>query len=161
KYTLAYREQVAQLAELINNIATYVPRRRKRKLHIGLFGYSRSVNGISLPRAITYTSSLYTLGIPPELLGLQALNAQDLGFLRQTYLNFDADLAEALRYTVLDSPFMPAGLREAIERLQIEFQPDEEHLQISRQVNLAVQKNHYRDMDEWILRAANLRQFLG
>ena len=34
-----------------------VPRRRMRKLHIGLFGYSRSIGGISLPRAISFCAA--------------------------------------------------------------------------------------------------------
>jgi phosphoenolpyruvate carboxylase len=161
KYTRAYRDQVALLAPKINNISAYIPRRRKRKLHIGLFGYSRNVNGITLPRAISFTCSLYSLGIPPELLGLQALSTDDLAFLRQTYVNFDIDLADALRCTVLDSDLMPEGLRQAIERLGIRYQPDEEHQHISRHISDSVQKNRYQNLDELILQAANLRRFLG
>lgn len=161
KYTLAYQQAIAKLAPAINNIAAYVPRRRKRKLHIGLFGYSRSVNGISLPRAIAFTAALYSIGLPPELLGLEALTEDDLVFLRQVYLNFDADLADALRYTDLECAFMPDGLRQAIERLQIAYEPDSEHLAISRRITQALQNNRYQGLDEWILRAASLRQFLG
>lgn len=161
KYTQAYREQVVEFARLINNIAAYVPSRRKRKLHIGLFGYSRSVNGVSLPRAITFTAALYTLGMPPELFGLQALDSEDLDFLRRNYLNFEHDLAEALSFTVLDSPFMPTPQRRAIERLQVQFQPNQDHQQISRQVIQAVQDNAYHSLGELILRSANLRHFLG
>jgi phosphoenolpyruvate carboxylase len=146
---------------LINNVAAHVPSRRKRKLHIGLFGYSRSVNGISLPRAITFTASLYSLGIPPELIGLQALNSDDIQFLRQTYKNFDKDLADALRFTVLDSPLMTKDWREAIDRLEIEFQPHQEHQTISRLIHRAVRDDDYMKLDELIPRAANLRQFLG
>jgi phosphoenolpyruvate carboxylase len=161
KYTLVYRDQVVRFAKLINNVAAHVPSRRKRKLHIGLFGYSRSVNGISLPRAITFTASLYSLGIPPELIGLQALNSDDIQFLRQTYKNFDKDLADALRFTVLDSPLMTKDWREAIDRLEIEFQPHQEHQTISRLIHRAVRDDDYMKLDELIPRAANLRQFLG
>ena len=34
----------------------------------------KNVEGISLPRAITFTSALYSIGLPPEILGLNALN---------------------------------------------------------------------------------------
>lgn len=161
KYTRAYREAIVNLAVVINNVAAYVPRRRKRKLHIGLFGYSRNVNGISLPRAIAFTAALYSIGLPPELLGLQALNNEDIRFLRQVYLNFDADMAAALRYTDLDSPFLSHELRQAIERLGIAFEIDTDHLEISRRVVDAIRQQRFHRLEEWILQAANLRQFLG
>jgi len=49
-----YRKVVSALVGLINKIAFYVPKRRERKLHIGLFGYSRSFGGSNLPRAIPF-----------------------------------------------------------------------------------------------------------
>lgn len=161
KYTQAYRDQVVRFAKLINHVAAHVPSRRKRKLHIGLFGYSRSVNGVSLPRAISFTASLYTLGIPPELIGIQALSPEDIQFLRQTYKNFDQDLADALRFSDLDSPHMTKEWRQAIDRLEIEIQPQGEHQMISQSVDQAIQNDDHQKLDELIPRAANLRHFLG
>jgi phosphoenolpyruvate carboxylase len=64
-------------------------------LHIGLFGYSRNVEGIALPRAITFAASLYSLGIPPEFIGLSALNeltSEEQNLLAKYYVNLNSDL---------------------------------------------------------------------
>jgi phosphoenolpyruvate carboxylase len=95
KFRLKYQRVVEDLAPLINSVAAYIPKRRARKLHIGLFGYSRNVEGIILPRAITFAAALYSLGIPPEFIGLEALNElthdeQDL--LKKYYVNLKSDL---------------------------------------------------------------------
>jgi len=73
KLTVNYQTRVEQLAALVNTISNYVPRRRDRRLHIGLFGYSRQLGSVKLPRAIGFTAALYSVGIPPEILGLQGL----------------------------------------------------------------------------------------
>ena len=39
------------LAPLVNKMAKFIPKRRDRKLHTGLFGYARSLDGVTLPRA--------------------------------------------------------------------------------------------------------------
>jgi phosphoenolpyruvate carboxylase len=126
-----------------------------------LFGYSRNVNGVSLPRAISFTAALYTIGLPPELLGLNSLSNEDLAFLRHTYINFEADLQAALRYADLDNPFLSPELRRAIDRVGVKAEVNQEHLEISRRVVEAVRNNRFHRLDEWILQAANLRQFLG
>ena len=44
-------------------------------MHIGLFGYSREIGSVRLPRAINFTAALYSVGIPPEILGLSSLSS--------------------------------------------------------------------------------------
>lgn len=44
-----YQREVEGLANAINKVSNYVPRRRARKLHIGLFGYSRGFRGVVFP----------------------------------------------------------------------------------------------------------------
>lgn len=65
----SYRTTVEKLSPLINKMSTQVPRRRERMQHVGLFGYSRGVGKITLPRAIPFTAVLYSMGIPPEIIG--------------------------------------------------------------------------------------------
>ena len=95
KCQMEYEGTVEVLAPLVNSIASYVPSRRARRLHIGLFGYSRSLRGISLPRAITFAAAFYSLGLPPEFIGGKALanlNDEEWDVLREHYGNLTNDL---------------------------------------------------------------------
>ena len=102
KATAEYQSQVQRLARVISSVSAHVPRRRERKLHVGLFGYGRTLggsDGVTLPRAISFAASLYSIGVPPELLGLVALDKEDLAFVREVYPSIDGDLRAALRFT--------------------------------------------------------------
>ena len=102
KSTEEYQARVQQLTDVISTVSSHVPRRRERKMHVGLFGYGRSlggVGGVTLPRAIGFAASLYSIGVPPELLGLACLTEDDLAFIREAYPNLDEDLRAALRFT--------------------------------------------------------------
>ena len=102
KSTEEYQARVQELTGVITTVSAHVPRRRERKMHVGLFGYGRSlggVGGVTLPRAIGFAASLYSIGVPPELLGLASLTESDIEFIREAYPNLDADLRAALRFT--------------------------------------------------------------
>ena len=89
------------LAPFVNSIAPYVPQRRARKLHIGLFGYSRSVAGVSLPRAIPFAAALYSIGVPPEFIGakvLEELTDAEYKVLSKNYVNLKHDFCSVGGY---------------------------------------------------------------
>lgn len=102
-----YRNTVEQIAPLINDVSFYLPKRRERVLHIGLFGYSRGVGKVRLPRAIGFTGALYSLGIPPEILGTgrgikYAIKTNQIKLLEKYYLNIKEDLKKAGRFVQKD-----------------------------------------------------------
>lgn len=104
-YTSAYQPIIESLADAINKIALLLPRRRARKLHIGLFGYSRSTGKVTLPRAISFTGSLYSLGIPPELIGMSSLSSlkeKEWDVFEKAYKYFKHDIQSAAMYVNLE-----------------------------------------------------------
>ncbi len=161
KYSQEYQRQIETLAPLINEVAKYVPRRRKRKLHIGLFGYARSMRGITLPRVIAFTAALYSVGLPPEVLGLNALDRDDIQFIKQVYVNFEDDLRDSLRYLNPDTGFLPKELEARVRDFPARFEVDEEHKEITDYIACSLKEDRTEDMGEYALRAAALRRFLG
>lgn len=161
RYIQEYQRQITELAPVINRVARHVPGRRKRKLHIGLFGYARNLSGVVLPRAITFTSALYSIGMPPELLGLSALSEDDLAFLRGVYVNLDDDLADAARFLNPDAGFVPRGLESRVRDIAAECPRDGQHAELSAGIAAALRDNRTHEIDDLLLRAAHLRRFLG
>ena len=160
KYTRTYISELLPLSDIVNRVAIHVPGRRKRKLHIGLFGYTRSTGGITLPRAITFTAAMYSIGVPPEILGLSALDRDDLAFVRSMYVNFDQDLLDAVRFMNPDSPFLSPSIKEAAERI-CGSEIHDLHRQVTNSILLALDDNRNKDLQSIILQAANIRKFLG
>ncbi len=98
-----YRETIEQIAPIINVVAKFLPKRRERVQHIGLFGYSRGVGKVKLPRAIAFTAALYSLGIPPEFIGTGrglklAAKSGKLEIVKKYYKYISKDLDQAGRY---------------------------------------------------------------
>ena len=161
RYSAAYREQVVGLSDEINRLAVFVPKRRARKLHVGLFGYARQLGGVTLPRAISFTCALYSGGLPPELLALDALSAADLAFVREVYPSFDAKITEALRYSDLDGPLVPPPVRDAVLRAGYDWRPDSGHLGLVRRIREALTAGQDTFVPDLVLQAALVRRFLG
>jgi phosphoenolpyruvate carboxylase len=156
-----YQAEVQELAPLVNSVAPSVPRRRLRKLHVGLFGYNRASAGITLPRAIPFCASLYSLGLPPELLGLAALDGPDWAWLRTTLPTVELELREALRYLDPERSWLPPLVRESVDRALAmvgAVDGDVEHAEIARSVRKSVGGAQLGDL---IVRTAALRHFLG
>ncbi len=160
RYSAEYQRQLIALAPVINRIAGHIPGRRKRKLHIGLFGYSRSMGAVSLPRAITVTAALYSIGIPPEILGMNALSKDDIAYLKSTYVNFEADIADAVRYLNPDSAYLPDGVIDAVSNL-VSINPHPGHQEIARRIEQGMAVCQMESFTDLILRAGQIRKFLG
>ena len=159
----AYAEQVSAVAPLVNRLAEHVPSRRARKLHVGLFGYSRDVEGDTLPRAITYTAALYSVGFPPSIMGVSGLTADDVAFVREAFPRFFDTLSRALAYyhprslEVVDVP--ESAVQPALEL--VEFDQNEAHHAAVEEVIDAALADRLDSASGAITRAARERQFLG
>jgi phosphoenolpyruvate carboxylase len=161
KYTKEYQKQIIELAPLINFITKFIPSRRKRKLHIGLFGYSRDEMGVKLPRAIPFVASLYSIGLPPEILGLNALSKEDFKFIKNFYLNIEKDLIDSLKYINFDSPYIPKRVIERLEELEIDFEVDLNHKELTDSIINSIKNFKIYGIEELILKASLIRKFLG
>jgi len=162
RYSEQYRKEVMVLAPLINRMSKFIPARRMRKLHISLFGYSRNMGGISLPRAIAFTASLYSIGLPPELIGIQSLDAGDVDVVRRIHYNFDDTLSTALSYyNPASSEITGIDLSSKIEMLDVAYEPNEEHMAYTGSILECIKKNQMEPVERLCLQAAHVRKFLG
>jgi phosphoenolpyruvate carboxylase len=159
-----YKEQIVEIAPLVNKMSRFIPQRRKRKLHVGLFGYSRESDGVSLPRAIKFTASLYSLGLPPEILGLNNLNEKDWDFIHQNS-GVNLDLIDAMKYYNKDNLFIFSQkiqnqVKQTIKNLNFELDIDHKHKKVTGFV-LKDFSSGNMEIGENIERAASIRKFLG
>ncbi len=165
KTTAEYQTQVRRLIGIISAASRHVPRRRERKLHVGLFGYGRSLDGVgdevTLPRAIGFAAAMYSIGVPPELLGLTALDEDDLAFVRQVYPSLDADLRAALRF---------ANERQVKELLGDDYlslvgrftdEIDRVHEGLTSAICAGMDARTHVDISHYVGEAGQLRRFLG
>ena len=162
KLSAEYQRQVERLAPLINYAAAYVPRRRMRKLHVGLFGYARSMEKVALPRAIGFCAACYSLGLPPEILGLNALSRDDHQFLKDVHVNFDFDLQAAMAFFNEDVlTLLPDDVKTSLKLDWGAYSVNEEHRAVTSRIIKAVKENDRANLPSLLIEAAHLRRFLG
>lgn len=159
-----YADHVETVAPLVNQLAEHVPDRRSRKLHIGLFGYSREVGEQSLPRAISFTAALYSIGFPPSIMGLAGLEDGDLDVIEEVFPQFFANLRTALKYynprarDVIDIP--AADIEAALDLVDVD--PVGDHQRVTDTViDSLTTTGGRRALTDGITDAARIRRFLG
>lgn len=164
KMEKSYQKQVALVAPMINKLSVHVPSRRKRKLHVGLFGYSRSQGSLQLPRAIPFVCSLYSLGFPPEILGLDAITSKDIETIEAVYPSFQKDYQSFMPYLNEENlKLLPHELSSVVAHVKKLFPYEENaaHKKITSLIMHDLGKEHLHLVKENIERAAFVRGFLG
>ncbi|HUQ85792.1 MAG TPA: phosphoenolpyruvate carboxylase [Candidatus Limnocylindrales bacterium] len=174
-----YRETIEKIAPLINKVASFLPRRRERVQHIGLFGYSRGVGKVKLPRAIGFTAALYSIGVPPEFIGTGRglKNAKNLGQLDTVkkyykYLAEDMDQAgrflnrENLEILSKKSPVwkkITEDIKDVEDTLGIKLGPvtkeEHDHQKLTTQIYKKIESGE--SPTELIVKSALIRKSLG
>jgi phosphoenolpyruvate carboxylase len=174
-----YRKTVEGAAKVINGVAKHMPPRRERMQHIGLFGYSRGVGKVSLPRAIGFTGALYSLGVPPEFIGTgRGLKmARKNGLIKtieKLYVNLRADFVHAGKYLNKENLALLAKSHPAFRDIMEDVQEIENYLGIEMgpiKTKHFVYRNlvssvylHYKEKEGFqdeLVKAAQLRRSLG
>lgn len=173
-----YRAAVTSVANDMHEVSEAVPRRRERRLHIGLLGYSRTIGKKEFPRAITYTAAMYSLGVPPELIGtgriLRSLTKSEGELVHQVYHCLEHDIKLAGRYLNKENLQFMAKRNRAwrdiakdIQYLEQYFgvmlgpRTSNEYLHRNATSNIYYQRQLRKDFHVEVLRAGKLRASLG
>lgn len=176
-----YRATVEGLSGFINQVAKFIPARRERIQHTGHFGYSRQLGkaGLQLPRAITFTAMFYSVGLPPELIGLgrgleEIKRHHLLDFVESIYPELPQVIWEVGRYLNHENldllaqflpPFRPVkqGLVFLENYMGAKLGPvkADDFLHRNYTSNVVRRWIMKQDFSEDILRAAEIRRSLG
>ena len=174
-----YFETVLAIAEDINAVSGFVPARRERITHTERFGYGRKIGKHLMPRVIPFCAALYSLGVPPELIGtgrglIEAEKKGLLDWLEEKYLFLANDLKEAGNYLNRENLEVLAGRgkgwRKIIEdvegiegTLALNLGPSKTEHFLHRNLtgNILLEWGAGKPMTEEIEKAARLRQALG
>lgn len=174
-----YQETLEQLVPDVQPIFKAFPKRRDRRQHVGVLGYSRSVDNIELPRAINFTGAFYSIGVPPEFIGFgrayESLNEEQLAVLNRYYPSMRADFGELAHYINWDALQIlktqsPAWqdveediviLKDAFDlHIGPETMAEQQHAEIALQV-VEFKEGASVAITALINRMAQLRHFLG
>ncbi len=107
---------------------------------------------------------MYSYGLPPEILGLNALSEHDMDYVRGIYANFDSDIIDALRYLNKDNlKLFPSEISKLAEQVasKFNFEIDNKHKKITSIIAEDLGNKDQKLITENITRAGFIRGFLG
>lgn len=142
--TESYRSFLSPISWIVEKISEYIPNQRDRLLPSAGLNYIRhdeTIPGSGIPRVIKATASLYSIGLPPEILGLgstiEKLSNQQIRLLNEIYPSMICDIRTAARYVNLNiarkfigqeiSNAIEKDFKKAMELLHIEVEQDEQY----------------------------------
>lgn len=174
-----YKTTIEGIAGVVNDISSHLPKRRERVQHIGLFGYSRGVGKVKLPRAIGFTAALYSLGIPPELIGTgrglkYATDHGGIDMLEKHYIHLKDELTRSGKFLNKEVLQLLAKKSKIWKNVQKDVAEVERYLKISLGPVSDEEKKHYhitmkiyeaykdkKSLQYLIVQAALLRKSMG
>jgi len=147
----SYNREIRHLSSTISCIADFLPQNRDRLAHRGGTGYARDApdvegmlllcrediakelkesmppGGMNLPRAIKFTGALYSIGLPPEVIGTGSAIAgikEKLGeeaceqLITKYFPSLQSDLEFAFKYLDLNAAFrfLPDKLTDSFQK---------------------------------------------
>ncbi|MEK7594948.1 MAG: phosphoenolpyruvate carboxylase [Patescibacteria group bacterium] len=176
--TTFYQKSLSKIAVDLKPIFAAIPKRRDRRQHIGLLAYGRSMDGQALPRAITFTAGLYSVGVPPELIGLgrslESFSDFELKLVKKYYRNLMTDAEKSGRYLNKANLSSLAKANKAWKLIEDDVRLAEKLLGLTFGPQTAAEKSHERlssaaldavakpdDLRDLIEEMAELRKSLG
>ncbi len=149
-----------ELLPVLNDLGPWfgaMPRRRERRQHLGFLSYGRKTGKTALPRAISFTGALYSLGIPPEFIGLSAslekLSAADWKLINRYYPILKNDLARAGRFLNLENIRRLSKANPAWEKIAVGIPKIEKLLNLHFGPQTRAEHEHYDlSLDIWLSR---------
>jgi len=174
-----FKSTIEPLADFINFVASKLPSHRERVKHTGLFGYSRGVGKVKLPRAIKFTGSFYSVGVPPEFIGTGrilhlAQKNKIFPLIEKLYINLRRDLEHAGKYLNKENlEFLckensiwkeikeDISMTEKILNIKLSPKTDKYFLHRNYTSNIFKRYKIGEDFTEDILKAAEIRKSLG
>lgn len=158
----AYRSKIIKVFGTISRISEFIPTQRDRLPPTEEIRYGRRVDGlkITLPRVIKMTAAFYSIGLPPEFIGvgeaLKQMNPEQRRRLSEIYPSINIDLLYASRFLNLKvaKRFLEVSFVKSIEEeirlaekylgLELLRNTDDEYLSlllIAMEYLLALMKN--------------------